>query len=164
MTIWPPPDEMMHARLWDFIILRAEETICWRGSGCLSLVCSRCPCFYDNLEHCHKADLDHYTHLSADQRCSPQFQGEVRWYEKAVLSVNLFLSDGQTFTFRSFSVAEFLCLDVVDKSLGFSWSCCSLIPGSEAAKSSLMTLSAKHKKLKDPEEIFTADVSPPASF
>lgn len=160
MTIWPPSDEMMHARLWDFIILHpSQETICWCGSGCLSLACSGRACFYGNPGHCHKADLDHYTHLSADQRCSPQFQWKFWWYESAPLPRQSPL-EWQT-VFVLFSAPLFqgcLCLADVDKCLGLACLCRILRIGAEVAACPPMTLSANFRKLQVPGEIFKAEM------
>lgn len=97
------------------------EAICWCGSGCLSVACSGCTCFYGNPEHCHKADLDHYTHLSADQRCSPQFQIASTGDMKVPLSLSIssWVTDSVC-TLCSPLLWNCLCLADVDKCLGLA--------------------------------------------
>lgn len=118
MTIWPPSDEMTHARLWDFIFLSASpETICWCGSGCLSLACWHVS--METCKRCHKADLDHYTHLPADQRCSPQFHRGFGWYERASSPCQSPLEWQTVFVlFAALLLSGCLCLADVDKCLG----------------------------------------------
>lgn len=54
MKIWPPTDEMMHARVRLRHPSAFLQAICWCGSGCFSPPCLGRACFYGNPKHRHK--------------------------------------------------------------------------------------------------------------
>lgn len=86
-------------------------------SGCLSLACWHVS--METCKRCHKADLDHYTHLPADQRCSPQFQWGFGWYERASSPCQSPLEWQTVFVlFAALLLSGCLCLADVDKCLG----------------------------------------------
>lgn len=69
----------------------------------------------ETIEHCHNADLDHYMHLPADQRCSPQFHWSLDDIKRASHPVNLLQSDRQCLLSLQPFCPDAVCVWIIHK-------------------------------------------------